>query len=135
MGFFRKEYGMGCHYLLQEIFLTQDRTHVSCGKKNPPANARDMREVGFDPWVGKIPLEEDIATHCSILAWKIPWTEDPGRLQSIGSQRVILKRLVCTHARLLGEFCLFNTWSPSESSGKLQSFHLLAKGKAGGREP
>ena len=33
-------------------------------------------------------LEEGIATHSSILAWRIPWTEEPGRLQSIGSQRV-----------------------------------------------
>ena len=34
------------------------------------------------------PLEEDMATHSSILAWRIPWTEEPGRLQSIASQRV-----------------------------------------------
>ena len=34
------------------------------------------------------PLEEDVATHSSILAWRIPWTEEPGRLQSIGWQRV-----------------------------------------------
>ena len=34
------------------------------------------------------PLEKDMATHSSILAWKIPWTEEPGRLQSMGSQRV-----------------------------------------------
>ena len=34
------------------------------------------------------PLEEEMATHSSILAWKIPWTEEPGRLQSMGSQRV-----------------------------------------------
>ena len=33
-------------------------------------------------------LEKKMATHSSILAWKIPWTEEPGRLQSIGSQRV-----------------------------------------------
>ena len=33
-------------------------------------------------------LEEEMATHCSILAWRIPWTEEPGRLQPIGSQRV-----------------------------------------------
>ena len=33
-------------------------------------------------------LEKEMATHSSILAWKIPWTEEPGRLQSIGSQRV-----------------------------------------------
>ena len=37
--------------------------------------------------VGKILLEEEMATHSSILAWKMPWTEEPGRLQSIGSQR------------------------------------------------
>ena len=33
-------------------------------------------------------LEEEMATHSSILSWKIPWTEEPGRLQPIGSQRV-----------------------------------------------
>jgi len=34
------------------------------------------------------PLEREMATHSSILAWKIPWTKEPGRLQSMGSQRV-----------------------------------------------
>ena len=34
------------------------------------------------------PLEKEMATHSSFLAWKIPWTEEPGRLQSMGSQRV-----------------------------------------------
>ena len=34
------------------------------------------------------PLEEIMATHSSILAWRIPWTDEPGRLQSMGSQRV-----------------------------------------------
>ena len=33
-------------------------------------------------------LEKEMATHCSILAWKMPWTEEPGGLQSMGSQRV-----------------------------------------------
>ena len=33
-------------------------------------------------------LEKEMATHSSILAWKIPWTEEPGRLQSMGSQRI-----------------------------------------------
>ena len=37
---------------------------------------------------GEDPLEEEMATHSSILAWKIPWTEEPGGLQSKGSQRV-----------------------------------------------
>ena len=43
-------------------------------------------------WVGSLggkdPLEEDIAIHSSILAWRIPWAEEPGGLQSMGSQRV-----------------------------------------------
>ena len=37
----------------------------------------------FDPWVGKIPWKR--ATHSSILAWRIQWTEEPGGLQSMGS--------------------------------------------------
>ena len=55
--------------------------------KNPPVNAGDVR-YGFNPWVGKIPLEKEMATHSSILAWRIPWTEEPVGLQSMGSQRV-----------------------------------------------
>ena len=43
---------------------------------------------GFNPWVQKIPLEKKMATHSGILAWEIPWTEAPGGLQSVGSQRV-----------------------------------------------
>ena len=53
--------------------------------KNPPANAGDSR---FNPQVRKIPLEMDMATHSSILDWEIPRTEEPGGLQSVGSQRV-----------------------------------------------
>ena len=52
--------------------------------KNPPANASRRKRRGFDPWVGKIPLEEDTVTHSSILAWRIPWTEEPGGLWSVG---------------------------------------------------
>ena len=55
--------------------------------KNLPANAGDVRKAGLIPGLGH-PLEEGMATHSSILAWRIPWTEEPGGLQSIGSQRV-----------------------------------------------
>ena len=48
--------------------------------KKSPANA------GVCPWVQKIPLE-DMATHSSTLAWELPWTEEPGALQSMGSQK------------------------------------------------
>ena len=47
-----------------------------------------MQEPMFDPWVGKIPLEEGIATYFSILACEIPWAEEPGGLQSMGSQQI-----------------------------------------------
>ena len=46
------------------------------------------RRLSFNPWVGKINLEEEMATRSSILAWRIPWTQEPGGLQSMGSQRV-----------------------------------------------
>ena len=55
--------------------------------KNPSANAGDVKNsasiVGQED-----PLEEGLATHSSILDWRIPWTEEPGGLQSTGSQRV-----------------------------------------------
>ena len=52
--------------------------------KNPPA----MRETWARSLGWEDPLEEGVATYSSILAWRIPWTEEPGGLQSIGSQRV-----------------------------------------------
>ena len=51
--------------------------------KNPPANAGDACLI---PGSGRSP-EKEISTHSSILAWEIPWTEKPGRLQSMGSQK------------------------------------------------
>ena len=49
--------------------------------KNVPANT--VWSLG-----GEDPLEKEMATHSSILAWRIPWTEEPGRLQSMGLQRI-----------------------------------------------
>ena len=54
--------------------------------KNPPANAGDIRDLGLIPGLGGSPGGGH-KTHSS-LAWKIPWTEEPGGLQSIRSQRV-----------------------------------------------
>ena len=53
--------------------------------KNPPANAGDKRVQSL---AREDPLEEEMAAHSSISAWKIPWTEESGGLQSIGLQRV-----------------------------------------------
>ena len=50
--------------------------------KNPPDNEMQIRSLGQEDL-----LEEEMATHSSILGWKISWTEEPGRLQSMGSQK------------------------------------------------
>ena len=47
-----------------------------------------MRETRVSTLGWEDPLEKEMATHSSILAWRIPWTEEPGGLQSMGSQRV-----------------------------------------------
>ena len=52
--------------------------------KNPPA----MLEIWVQSLDQEDPLEKDMATYPSILAWRIPWTEEPGGLQSTGAQRV-----------------------------------------------
>ena len=52
--------------------------------KNPPAmQDTQVRSLGQED-----PLEKEMTTHSSILAWRTPWTEEPGGLQSMGSQRV-----------------------------------------------
>ena len=52
--------------------------------KNPPV----MQETWVPSLGGEYPLEKEMAAHSSILAWEVPWTEEPGGLQSMGSQRV-----------------------------------------------
>ena len=57
--------------------------------KNPPANVRDVRDSSWVQSLGQEDsLEEDMATHSTLLAWEIPWTEEPSRLWSMGLQRV-----------------------------------------------
>ena len=61
--------------------------------ENPPAVQETwVRSLGQED-----PLEEGMAAHPSILAWRIPWTEEPGRLQSMGSQRVRHDCVTNTH--------------------------------------
>ena len=55
--------------------------------KNLPVNAGNLGDVGSIPGLGRYP-GEGMATHSSILAWRIPWTEEPCRLQFTGSQTV-----------------------------------------------
>ena len=52
--------------------------------KNLPANAGEVKDMGL-----KYTLKEEMATYSSILAWRITWTKEPGRLQSVGLQSQI----------------------------------------------
>ena len=54
-------------------------------KRLPAMRETRVRSLGQED-----PLEKEMATHSSTLAWRIPWREEPGRLQSMGSQRVLL---------------------------------------------
>ena len=58
---------------------------ISMGKESA-CSAGDTGDVGFIPQ--EYPLEKDMATHSNIIARKIPWSEEPGGLQSIGSQKI-----------------------------------------------
>ena len=57
------------------------------GGSEAKASACNVGDLGSIPGLGRS-LEKEIATHSSIRAWRIPWTEEPGGLQSMGSQRV-----------------------------------------------
>ena len=73
------------------VFQTTNTSYwasqVALVVKTPPADAGDIRDADSIPGSGRS-LEEGTATHSSVLAWRIPWTEEPGRLQSIRLQRV-----------------------------------------------
>ena len=81
--------------MTERLSLSQIRMHlhrhsasqVAIVVKNLPASAGDLRDASSIPGSG-IPLEEGVATHSNILAWRIPRTEEPGELQSIASHRV-----------------------------------------------
>ena len=55
-------------------------------------NLSALWETGVRSLVRENPLEKGMATHSSILAWRVPWTEEPGELQSTGSQRLKKKK-------------------------------------------
>ena len=68
---------------------------------------------GSDPWVGKIPLEKEMATYSSTLAWKIPWMEEPGRIHGIAKSRTRLSNFTWRRKWLLTPIFL-----PGESHGQ-----------------
>ena len=76
--------------------MRQSRVPGGSAIENLPA----MQETQVQSLNGENPLEESMVTHSSTLAWEITWTEEPGGLQSMGSQRVRhdCSNLACTHA-------------------------------------
>ena len=70
-----------------QIFILKGFPGGAIGKE-PACQRRRWKRCRFSLRVGRIPLEEGMATHSSTLAWRIPWTEEPGGLQSMGLQRV-----------------------------------------------
>ena len=53
------------------------------GGKEPTCQFRSLKRREFNPWIGKIPLEDNVATHSSILVWRIPWTDSSGGLHIV----------------------------------------------------
>ena len=66
--------------------------------KNPPA----MQETWVQSLDWEDPFEKEMATHSSILAWEIPWSEEPGRLQSMGSQKSQIQLATNIHKVIIG---------------------------------
>ena len=71
----------GCFWISVDIFYL---FLVAQMVKNPPA----IQEIWVQSLGREDPLEREMATHSSILAWELPWTEESGGLQSMGSQRI-----------------------------------------------
>ena len=126
-----KNTGVGCHFLFQGIFLTQasktgllsllqwqeDSWHcftwevypyypklklVAQTVKNLPA----IRETWVRSLGQEDPLEHGTVTHSSFLAWRIPWTEELGRLQSMGLQRVRHDWVTFTNVLVKSKYCI-----------------------------
>ena len=70
--------------------VAQSQTHLkrlSSSSSSGKESSCQCRRHGFDPWIGKSPLEKEMTIHSSVLAWEIPWIEEPSELQSMGSQK------------------------------------------------
>ena len=70
------------------MFILKDYGCLKCTLAQTVKRLSTMRETWVRPLGWEDPLEKEMAAHSSTLAWKIPWTEEPDGLQSMGSQRV-----------------------------------------------
>ena len=81
-----------CCYLMVVILMGKDFPVAQMVKNLPAMQETRVRSLGCE-----VPLEKGMTIHSSIAAWRIPWTEKPGRLQSVGSQRVRHDWVTNTH--------------------------------------
>ena len=88
--FFKKIYFKNCTIKLTFMYCSVNfNTCIdSCLVVQMVKNLPAMQETRVQSLSQKDPLEKEMTTHPSILAWRIPWTEEPGKLQSMGSQRI-----------------------------------------------
>ena len=115
-------------YLLYANYIFLIHTEGFPGGSTSAYNTGNMRDVGLIP--GSEDPEEGMVTHSSILACRIPWTEEPGGLQSIGSQRVEHNwgDLACAHTINILFFIssqMFDKISPSCRHLSMMLFHLI----------
>ena len=84
---------------------------------------QEMKETWVRPLGWEDPLEEEMASHSSVLAWKIPWTEEPGGLQSMGLQRVghnlATEQQQQQQAKLGGKITVFGNFDLSMNLSKI----------------
>ena len=110
--------------------------------KNPPA----VQETQVQSLGREDPLEKEMGTHSSILAWRIPWTEESGRLQSMGSQRIRqdwatnthfqwLWRVLFVYSRVFPEFRGWNPPLGTKTKGLCTSFFRFTVVSSGGWFP
>ena len=66
------------------------------GKESSPP-MQEIQEMGVQSLGWEVPLGKGVAAHSSILAWEVPWTEEPGGLSPMGSQRVMTEAIECAH--------------------------------------
>ena len=87
-----------------------------------------MKETWVWSLCGEDPLEWEMATHSSALAWRIPWTEEPGRLQSLGSQRVGHAWVTNTHTQNAGHLLTSSccTYLSADPDSLLLCFHRVS---------
>ena len=113
-----------CWLYLQGKYKILETLNGGSVVKNLPAR-QEMQEMQVLSLGWEDPLEKEMATHSSILAWRIPWTEEPGGLQSMGSQRV--RQDLAQHEALTPAFSLGSNATLRKDTAMLllNTFHSL----------